>query len=159
MSTGRHRDVSGQDALRGATPRPATEYGRAPVTPAEESSVEAIIARVVGELLGQRTASDESTIAARVHDETRSKTRGLRLTAGTLGAALVALSGWAISQVQGYGDSRAAAERAAIVAEQKAEEAKAHLEETRELAQGTAARVDGLERKIDQVLAAVEARP
>ena len=143
-----------QDALRGPTPRPPTqtEYAHRPTTPAEESSVEAIVSRVVGQLLGERTASDESTIQARVHDETRTRTRRYRGAIGGLGAALVALASWSVSQVEAYGDSRAAAAQSALKAEAKAEEAAAYLEETRQIAADaraasatTSARVDELD--------------
>lgn len=152
-----------QDGLRGPTPRPSTEYGTRPTTPAEESSVEAIVARVVGQILGERTAADESTITARVHDDLRGKTRRYRTAIGGLGAALVALASWSISQVEAYGQSRADAATSALKAESKAQEAARYLEETRHLAaearqvsEATSARVDQLDAKLDRLLRIAE---
>lgn len=153
-----------QDAIRGVTPRRTTVPPPPEPQRPSDPELESIIAHVVGQLLGQRTAAEESMIAASAGERARRATRGWRLASGGLGAALVALASWSWSQVQAYGDGRAAAARAAIVAESKAEEAAAYLEETRRIAEEAGkhaatveASVRGLEAKMDRVLDRLDA--
>ncbi|MBK8241668.1 MAG: hypothetical protein IPK74_39675, partial [Deltaproteobacteria bacterium] len=98
----------------------------------------------------------ESTIAARVGEGVRGRTRSYRGAIGTLGAALVGVLAWSWSQVQAYGDSREGAARAAVQAEQKAAEATARVEETHDLAEVNSTRIDVLEAKIDRLLVIAE---
>jgi hypothetical protein len=138
--------------------------------PAQDSLVEAVVERVfkglpaqigkqLAELVGEAVHADESTIEARVDAGTRSQTRRLKITAGGLATALFGVVVWLASQVQSYGDSRAAAAAAALKAEAKAADAQRYMEETRGLAEAASASaaaasesVRSLKGKLDQLI-------
>lgn len=147
-----------QDSLRGPTPRPSVEYAMRSQTPlpAELSAVNELVRAAIEDVFASRHESEESIIAARVGETVRGKTRSYRGAIGTLGAALVGVLAWSWSQVQAYGDSRASAAKAAVAAEQKAEQASHKAQETRDLAETNSARITAIEAKLDRLIVIAE---
>lgn len=152
-----------QQQIRGVTPRPQrpalpypTPHPDGVSLPAELSGLHELLSEVLSEALGRRSQADESAVRDRATTIAKSQTRRYRGAIGGLSAALIALGTWTVAQVRSYGDARAAAAQAELVAEREAEDAALAAQSTRQLADATSARVDAIERKLDRLIALLE---
>lgn len=118
------------------------------LSPAALSAVREIVDDSIDKALSDRSTAAESALTLQVESTVRSKTKRYRGAVSGLAAALVAVAGWAVAEVRSYGDERVAAYTAQV----EARDAKAHAEETRQVADRATARLDELEPKVDEAL-------